>query len=103
MSEARDPLGRLVLQLSGACETTTLRWAGDLLERSAGAEALDRFQAPDQKYWDYRVRGVPVTLHWISADGLFLEAGDKEPETERQVRELAGVLQHKLVELSVNT
>ena len=88
LPQTRDPHGRLVIEVTGSSDPSLLRWAGEWIER-AGGEALDRFSAPDQKFWDYRLGGALITLHWIAASGLSVVAGDAERSTARQVREVA--------------
>ncbi len=83
--EGRDGHGRLVVWLAADHDKTTLRRAGDIITDLLQGEPLDRFHAADQKFWDYRVRGQPVTLHWSSSGALSLVGGAASREVDATV------------------
>ena len=84
------------MPLSANTDPYVLRRAGELLEVAAGAEGTDRFNSPEIRFWDYRVRGLPVSLQWERDVGLALGAGEVDPTIEQRTRELAKALMELL-------
>lgn len=95
-TETRDPHGRLVLALSESTDTTHLRVAGDVLTNDLGFEQLDRFHAPDQKWWDFELQGTRLFLHWHHEHGLTLTANDTEAPTERLAQQVTNLLRQRI-------
>lgn len=95
-AESRDDHGRLVLPLSASTDTTHLRVAGDVLTNDLGFEQLDRFHAPEQKWWDFELSGTRLFLHWHHERGLALTANDTEVPTERLARQVSALLKARL-------
>ena len=91
-AEQRNHQGRLLVALTPNTDPYILRRAGEILEVAAGAEGTDRFNAPEIRFWDYSVRGLPVSLQWERDIGLGLAAGAIDPNVEQQTRELAKAL-----------
>ena len=95
-TDTRDDHGRLVLALSDSTDTPHLRVVGDILTNDLGFEQLDRFHAPDQKWWDFELNGVRLFLHWHHEQGLTLTANDTEPPTERLAQQVTALLRRRL-------
>ena len=96
VEEFRDDHDRLVLKISRSPDTTLLRLAGDALTNDMGFEQLDRFHAPEAKWWDFELQGVRLFLHWDQTAGLTITANDTEPGTENLTRKVHTLLVAKL-------
>jgi len=84
-----------MLLLSESRDEYAMRRCGELLDAS-GAQAKDRFWSTELRFWDYVLRGMALSLCWEQDTGLSLLAGDKKPETERQLHEVAKALRSEL-------
>ena len=94
--ESRDRHGRLVLSLIESTDTTHLRRASDVLTNDLGFEQIDRFHAPDEKWWDFDLGGARLILHWHHEQGLELSANEVSEPNERLTRRVAEVLRSRL-------
>ena len=94
--DRRDRHGRLLLPLTASTDTTMLRLCGDVLTNDMGFEQLDRFHAPEEKWWDFDLGGIRLILHWHHEQGLDLTANDTELPTERLTRQVAALLRARI-------
>lgn len=70
-----DGGGRLEIDFDDRSEAGFLRVAA-YLETRLGAESTARLDGPGQAYWDYRLDGVPLTLHHDDMAGNVLFPAD---------------------------
>jgi len=59
------------------------------LSEGLGAEPCERFDGMDQVFWDFRVFGAPVTLHWKKAGEVFVVGQDPSSQSDAAVRRAA--------------
>lgn len=85
----RSPEQKLTALVLRNADRVQLRKCAESLSEDLGAEPCERFDGMDQVFWDFRVFGTPVTLHWKNAGEVFVVAQDPSSQSDAAVRRTA--------------
>jgi hypothetical protein len=85
----RSPEQKLTALVLRGADRVLLRKCAESLSEDLGAEPCERFDGMDQVFWDFRVFGTPVTLHWKQAGEVFVLAQDPTSQSDAAVRRTA--------------
>jgi len=85
----RSPERKLTALVLEGADRVLLRKCAESLSEDLGGEPCERFDGMDQVFWDFRVFGTPVTLHWKQTGEVLVLAQDSSSQSDAAVRRTA--------------
>lgn len=81
--------GKLSVRAVARADRVLLRQCAEALSEDLGAEPCERFVAMDQIFWDFKLAGLGVTLHYKDGEGIDVVGQDGASPVDQLVRRIA--------------